>query len=129
MQRRMTDENGLVIKALNGCWRCSAFLLCDPGWLEAMQKAGAPVYCPRCKKIMDAEQAKIPCLPGYRAVHADYQRGPFADLVITQVSGERVTVSVLGWPDADDAVLARWWPPVMHGRRVFFRGELVMKGR
>jgi hypothetical protein len=100
----------------------------DPHVLAALLAAGAPVLCKRCKAIVDAETAVRPVVKGGRCVHVDYQSGPFADLVIKAVDGDYVTVGVLGWPDADDGALGRWWPRIMHGRRTFNRGELLMRG-
>jgi hypothetical protein len=112
--------------ALVSCWRCSAHLLMDPATARALQQAGG-TYCKTCDPIVKAEQAANPCLPGRRCRHVDYQRGPFADLVVTGVNGDQVAVHVLG-ASSNQRMADRFWPPVMRGRTVFNRGELIMKG-
>lgn len=113
--------------ALVSCWSCSAHLLMDPATARALQASGAGTHCTRCQPIVKAEQDANPCLPGRRCVHADYQRGPFAELVVTDVTDDRVTVVVLGVPDRPE-LADKFWPAGMRGRTVFARGELIMKG-
>lgn len=110
------------------CWGCSGHLLVMPGLAAGLRRAGAGTYCKRCQRIIAAEEAARPCVPGARCVHVQYQSGPFSQLVIEKAEYDRVTVFVLGFPE-DFAELARvFWPPCMQGRRVFARGELLMKG-
>jgi hypothetical protein len=111
------------------CHRCSRDLVYQPGILQQLRARGVPTYCPRCQKIVDAEQAARPVVPRMRCVHVDYQAGPFSDLFVKAVDGDRVTVGVLGLGTGVlPAYLTRWWPPIMHGRLTFSRGELLMKG-
>lgn len=108
------------------CWRCSGFLLFEPGVVQGLKRAGAPAYCEGCRKIADAEQAALPCLPGRRCVHVSYQAGPFADMVIEKVDGDQVSVMRLGFPDGVPAgARGHHWTI---GRERFARGELLMKG-
>lgn len=127
---RWDPPDGLPVLDLTSCWRCSAFLVWQPGIVQGLHARGAGTYCQRCTKLNEAEEQGKPVVRNARCVHVDYQSGPFSDLVITAVDGDQVTVSVLGFPDRDKAepVLARWWPGIMQGRRTFSRGELLMKG-
>lgn len=111
------------------CARCSRDLLVEPRMLpraSGLPGDGPWVYCKRCKRIVDAEIAARPCQPGARAVHIDYQRGPFADMVVREVKDGRVRVSRLGAPDGVPASAAAFHHTV--GQQWFTRGELVMKG-
>jgi hypothetical protein len=49
--------------------------------------------------------------------HADYQSGPFCDLVVAETDGEHVTVHALGSPQRAG----------YDGRSVYHRGELVTR--
>jgi hypothetical protein len=112
--------------SLVGCARCKGFLAVEPQTLPS-ERSGAWVYCAECKPIVGAEQAARPCVPGARAVHVDYQRGPFADMVVREVDGDRVKISRLGCPDGVPAGAHAFHPPTM-GRVWFTRGELIMQG-
>lgn len=112
--------------ALHSCWRCSAHLAGEPSVVQAVQRTGAGTYCARCEPIVKAEEAAIPCLPGRRCVHVQYQRGPFAEMVITKVDGDQVTVMRLGFPDGVPAGAHGFHHTI--GRGQFTRGELLMKG-
>ena len=113
--------------ALVSCWRCAGHLLFEPGVVAGLRRAGAGTYCTRCKKIVDAGQAR-PLARGSRCVHVQYQSGPFSQLIVSSVDGDQVTVFILGFPDREPDYSLRWWPPIMQGRRVFSRGELLATG-
>jgi hypothetical protein len=110
---------------LTCCARCNGFLTVE--WqMMPSERSGAWVYCKKCRAIVEAEQAGRPCVKGSRCVHVDYQRGPFADLVVLEVRDDEVRVMVLGFPDGLPAGayefnhrLTREW---------FTRGELLMIG-
>lgn len=59
-------------------------------------------------------------------VHVDYQRGPFAQLVVREVQGDRVRVMTLGFPDGVPEGALAWSHTV--SREWFTRGELLMTG-
>jgi hypothetical protein len=106
------------------CARCARALYYVPGSIGHLGQF--PVfYCRGCQAVVDREQAAIPCVRGARCVHASYQGGPFSGLVVKAVDGRFVTVTVPDCPGDD--VLARCWPPAMHGRRIFYRHELLMR--
>lgn len=87
---------------------------------------GPWVYCRKCKPIVEAEQDARPCQPGARAVHVDYQRGPFAGMVVREVKDGRVRCSRLGAPDGVPASAVAFHHTL--GMQWFTRGELIMKG-
>lgn len=117
------------------CERCQVELLVEPeyaDWLFSKGETAPSLYCERCKAdVMREEQAK-PVVVRARCVHVDLQRGPFSELVITKVEGDRITVAVLGLGGTDAErqaeITGRWWPGVMQGRREFSRNELLMRG-
>lgn len=111
------------------CARCSGDLFLEPQTLphsSGLPGDGPWVYCKRCAPIVKAEQDARPVEPGARCVHVSYPRGPFSDLVIREVDGDRVRVMCLGHPDGV--------PPGAHafhhtvGQEWFVRSELIMKG-
>jgi hypothetical protein len=110
---------------LTGCARCNAFLAKEPQTMPSA-KSGASIYCGPCQVIVDAEQAARPCVAGARCVHVSYQRGPFSDLVVREVDGERVRVFVLGHFDGvpPGSDMFHWTV----GHEWFTRGELMMVG-
>jgi hypothetical protein len=110
---------------LTCCARCNAFLAAEWQTLPS-ERSGAGVYCKTCKPVVEAEQAARPCVAGARCVHVDYQRGPFADLVVREVRGDDVRVFVLGHPDG----VPKSAYAIHHtvGRQWFKRSELVMVG-
>lgn len=112
------------------CARCSKDLFIPPTSLP--RSSGLPgdgpwLYCKTCKPIVDAEIAKRPVELGARCVHVDYQRGPFADMVIREIDGDRIKVSYLGSPDGIPPTAVEFCPAVL-SRTWFARGELIMKG-
>lgn len=113
--------------SLTGCARCSAFLAAEPQTLPSA-RSGAPVYCGPCQAIVAAEEQARPCAPGDRAVHVDYQAGPFAEMVVREVRGDQVRCSRLGAPDGLPAAAQAFHPPTL-GREWFARGELLMTGK
>jgi len=110
---------------LTGCARCNAFLAIEPQCMPSA-RSGANTYCNPCRKIVEAEQAARPCVPGACCVHVDYQRGPFAQLVVREVQGDRVRVMTLGFPDGVPEGALAWSHTV--SREWFTRGELLMTG-
>jgi hypothetical protein len=84
------------------------------------------MLCGPCQKIARAEQAARPCVPGARAVHVDYQSGPFADMVVREVKDGKVRVSRLGAPDGVPESAVAFHHTV--GQMWFTCGELIMKG-
>jgi hypothetical protein len=121
----------LPVVAWVSCARCAGDLFIPPSSLP--RSSGLPgdgpwVYCGKCQKIVDAEQAARPAEVGARCVHADYQRGPFADMVIREIDGDRIKISYLGCPDGMPPTAVEFCPAVL-GREWFHRGELIMKGR
>jgi hypothetical protein len=121
----MAESPRPPVVAWKCCARCSGDLLIEPQMLPS-EGSGAYVYCKPCKKIVDAEIAARPCVKGARCVHVDYQRGPFADLVVREVDGDRVKVMVLGHPDGVPAGACAFHHTI--GREWYTRGELIMKG-
>jgi len=118
----------LPVVAWVTCAWCTGDLFVEPQTLPS--SSGLPgdgpwVYCKRCKPIVDAEQSARPCQPGARAVHVDYQRGPFADMVVREVRDGRVRVFRLGFPDGVPKGAARFHHTI--GQEWFTRGELVMR--
>ena len=112
------------------CARCSGDLFIPPHQLPA--SSGLPgdgpwVYCKTCKPIVDAEIARRPCEVGARCVHVDYQRGPFSDMVIREINGDRIRVSRLGAPDGIPRSAVTFHHTV--GQEWFTSGELIMKGQ
>lgn len=110
---------------LTCCARCNAFLAVEWQCMPS-KRSGANVYCDRCRKIVEAEQAARSCVPGTRCVHVDYQRGPFSDLVVREVAEDRVRVFVLGFPDGVPVTAHAFHHTV--GREWFTRGELLVVG-
>lgn len=117
------------------CENCQTELLVEPGyadWLFSMGESAPPLYCERCKAAVMREEQRKPVTVNARCVHVDLQRGPFSELVITKVDGDRITVSVLGLggtdPERQAEMTGRWWPAIMRGRCVFSRNELLMRG-
>jgi hypothetical protein len=127
------------------CARCAGDMLIDPasiaslaegGWSPArsLPGEGPVIYCAKCRPIVDAEEARKPVVPGARCVLAMHPRGPFSDLFITAVDGDRVTVCVLGLggvePGRARELLAAWWPAGLWDRDplTFGRSELRMRG-
>jgi hypothetical protein len=113
------------------CARCTGDLFIPPSSLP--RSSGLPgdgpwAYCSKCKPIVDAEIARRPVELGARCVHVDYQRGPFSDMVIRKIDGDRIKVSYLGCPDGMPETAVAFCPAVL-GREWFTRGELIMKGR
>lgn len=108
------------------CWRCSGFLLFEPGVVQGLKRAGAPAYCKGCQVIADKEQSALPCAPGRRCVHVSYQSGPFAEMVVTEVDGDRVKVMRLGFPGGLPAGAGNFHHTI--GREWYPRSELLMKG-
>jgi hypothetical protein len=111
------------------CARCSRDLFIPPH--ELPRSSGLPgdgpwLYCKRCKPVVDAEIARRPCVPGARCVHVDYQRGPFADMVVREVDGTRVRVMHLGFPGGVPE--SAWEFHHTTVREWFTRGELIMQG-
>jgi hypothetical protein len=136
----MTDYvplSQLPVAVLRCCAGCSGDLMLDPAQAataDAQDRAGAYVLCRTCRKRFDAEEAARPVAAGCRCVLRLYQSGPFADLFITAVDGDRIAVGVLGMAGVEPArlrgMLGRWWPAGLWDRDplVFDRAELVMKG-
>lgn len=98
----------------------------DPrGWFPV-------IYCRKCRAVVDAEEKAHPVVPHMRCVHLSNQTGRFRDLYVREVSGDLITVGVLGLggvePERQEEILARCWPTSMQGRRTFYRSELLMKG-
>lgn len=119
----------LPVVAWVHCWRCSGDLLIPPHELprsSGLPGDGPEVYCKKCKPIVDAERARRPCVPGARAVHVDYPRGPFADMVVREIKDSRVRVSRLGAPDGVPASAVAFHYTV--GMEWFTLGELIMVG-
>jgi hypothetical protein len=123
--------------AWRGCAGCNGTLLLDEAQAataEAGDRAGAYLLCGSCRKIADAEQAKRPVAVGARCVLRLWQSGPFADLFITAVDGDSITVGVLGLggvePGRVREILGRCWPAGLWDRDplAFDRSELMMKG-
>jgi hypothetical protein len=120
----------LPVVAWVSCYRCGGDLFIPPHQLPAssgLPGDGPEVYCAKCKPIVDAERAARPCVPGARAVHVSYPRGPFADMVVREVKDGRVRVSRLGAPDGVPAGADKFHHTV--GLEWFTRGELVMVGQ
>lgn len=120
--------------AWRGCAGCNGTLLLDEdqaALAEAQDRAGIYLLCAGCQKRADAEEAARPVAVGSRCVHWSYQSGPFAELYITEVSGDQITVGVLGMAGTDEKqlsiILGQWWPPAMGGKRTFHRSELRMR--
>lgn len=112
------------------CARCSGDLFIPPHQLPS--SSGLPgdgpwVYCKKCKPIVESEQAARPVMTGARCVHVDYQRGPFADMIIREVDGDRIKVSRLGAPDGVPE--SAWAFHHTVGQTWFTRAELIMKGQ
>jgi hypothetical protein len=113
--------------SLTCCARCSAHLAAEPQTLPS-KRSGAFVYCGPCGEIVKTEQDARPCVPGARAVHVDYQRGPFADMVVREVRDDgRVLVFRLGAPDGVPTSAVEFHHTV--GMTWFTRGELIMTGQ
>ena len=117
------------------CERCQVDLLVEPeygDWLMRKGESAPPLLCPKCKILAQREEAARPVVPNARCVHVDYQRGPYSDLYIVKVEGDLVTVGVTGTggmePERQAEILERFHPGIMHGRRVFHRNELLMRG-
>jgi|SRR5579859_7323169 len=103
---------------LTCCARCSAHLAAEP---QAVPAEMFPVvFCGPCRAIVEAEERARPCMPNRPCVHVDYQHGPFATLVVSDVHGDQVTVFALGFPGQP----VPFGP--LAGRSVFARGELLM---
>ena len=125
-QPRFAD---LPVVAWVTCARCTGDLFIEPQALP--RSSGLPgdgpwVYCRKCKPIVDAEIKARPCRLGARAVHVDYPRGPFAQMVVREVKGDRVRVSRPGFPDGVPDGARKFHHSV--GREWFTRGELIMQG-
>lgn len=119
----------LPVVAWVSCARCTGDLFIEPQMLP--RSSGLPgdgpwVYCKKCTPVVDAEIAARPCVIGARAVHVDYQRGPFADMVVREVKDGRVRVSRLGAPDGVPASAVAFHHTI--GQQWFTRGELIMQG-
>ncbi len=111
------------------CARCSGDLLIEPQMLprsSGLPGDGPQVYCRKCKPIVDAEIARRPCVPGARCAHVDYPRGPFADMIVREIDGDRVRVIRLGFPDGVPETA--WKFHHTAGREWYTRGELIMTG-
>jgi hypothetical protein len=111
------------------CARCTGDMFVEPQTLPA--SSGLPgdgpwVYCKTCKPVVDAEIAARPVEVGARCVHVSYQRGPFADMVIREIDGDRIKVSRLGAPDGVPGSAHAFHHTV--GMTWFRRDELIMKG-
>jgi hypothetical protein len=112
------------------CYRCSGELFLEPQTLpraSGQPGDGPEVYCKNCKPIVEAERAARPCVPGARAVHVDYPRGPFADMVVREVKDGRVRCSRLGAPDGVPATAVAFHHTI--GMEWFTVGELIMVGQ
>jgi hypothetical protein len=129
-----TGKNGprladLPVVAWVSCARCTGDLFVEPQTLP--RSSGRPgdgpwAYCKKCKPAVDAEIAARPVVAGARAVHVDYQRGPFADTAVREVKDGRVRVSRLGAPDGVPVSAAAFHHTI--GLEWFTRGELIMRG-
>ncbi len=120
----------LPVAAWVSCYRCRGDLFIEPQMLpraSGLPGDGPEVYCRKCKKIVDAERARWLCVPGARCVHVDYPRGPFANLVVKAVDGDRVKCMVLGFPDGVPEGAYAFHHTV--GREWYARGELIMAGQ
>lgn len=128
----------LPVRLVRSCDGCGGTLLLDPSWESKVEQSnkgsGGPyILCKTCQAREDKREAAVVVQKGTRCAHRLYLGGPFSDLVVTAVDGERVTVIVLGLggvaPERQREILGRWWPSWMLAKNfVFDRSELRMKG-
>lgn len=120
----------LPVVAWVSCARCTGDMFIPPSSLprsSGLPGDGPRVYCKKCKPVVDAEIARRPVKVGARCVHVDYQRGPFAGMVIREIKDGRVRISRLGAPDGVPLGADKFHHTV--GMTWFTRGELIMAGQ
>jgi hypothetical protein len=133
----ISDKPALLVHSCDGC---GGTLLLDPlnGWTAerlnyANNTFGVYILCKTCQTAEDKREAGVTVQRNTRCVHKLYPGGPFSDLVVTAVDGERITVAVVGLGGVADErrreILGRWWPVFMlDSGFVFPRSDLRMLG-
>jgi hypothetical protein len=133
----ISDKPALLVHSCDGC---GGTLLLDPlnGWTAerlnyANNTIGVYILCKTCQAAEDKREAGVTVQRNTRCVHKLYPGGPFSDLVVTAVDGERITVAVVGLGGVADErrreILGRWWPVFMlDSGFVFPRSDLRMLG-
>jgi hypothetical protein len=125
---------------VHSCDGCGGTLLLDPanGWTSdrlnySNNTFGVYIYCKACQDKDDKREAAVVVQKNTRCVHKLYPGGPFSDLVVTAVEGERITVVVLGLGGTSEErkreILGRCWPGfLLSSNFVFPRSDLRMLG-
>jgi hypothetical protein len=133
----VSNKPALLVHSCDGC---GGTLLLDPdnGWTpERLNHAnitfGVYILCKPCQAREDKREAAVVVQKNTRCVHRLYPDGPFSDLVVTAVEGERVTVAVLGLGGTSDErkreILGQCWPGfLLSSNFVFPRSDLRMIG-
>jgi hypothetical protein len=133
----VSDKPALMLHSCDGC---GGTLLLDPdnGWTAdrlnyADSTFGVSILCKTCQAREDKREAAVIVQKNTRCVLKLYPGGPFSDLYVSAVEGDRITVGVLGLggesPERVREILGRCWPVHLLDRGfVFHRSELWMRG-
>jgi hypothetical protein len=135
-ESRLAD---LPVVLVHSCDGCGGTLHLDPSMESQVRfndaHFGWPyTYCGKCRRAEEKREAAVTVQKGARCRLRSWPSGPFADLVVTAVDGDRITVASLGLggvpAEEQRVILARaGWPArIIDAGFVLTRADLHMEG-